>query len=369
MGKSIDFSEGIRLINAAHSDSVAILQKWKDLIDAPGEVTLHIKGVAEPVTLPSIREAISRYLGGTFAKITLNDGANSVTISLDESGKVILENADSTPANFSAANIAASRISPKTGTGISIIGNTTLSGGTVAEANIRSLSAYSCEIYGANFPGSVVISGSATITGSAYMRNATVERLNMGVVKYRKQVLKWGVEAIVDEELNGHVSGGIWAGDPAILERAGIFPEPTWVDCIYVPHAFAAADTIGVYFGESGDVLINNQGMQFQPCYAAMWPYKMYEQVEGGYRIRWLPLEGMEGRVTYLRSADIGSGIGTVVPALCTHLRVGRTGSTTTADARDWIMPSAYACRRRLADIDTETVSGVNVSNYRLFAT
>lgn len=66
MGKSADFSEGIKLIREAHADAVAILEKWRELIDAPGEITLTIKdadGEPRTITLPSIREAINRYLG------------------------------------------------------------------------------------------------------------------------------------------------------------------------------------------------------------------------------------------------------------------------------------------------------------------
>ena len=373
MGKSADFSEGIKLIREAHEDAVAILEKWRELIDAPGEITLTIKdenGEPHDVTLPSIREAINRYLGGSFERITLTNGDSVVGIELDDNGQVVIRNVDSSVTNFITANLAASRIIPKGGSGISILGNTVLSGGVIQNANIQDLTAYTGQIYGAEFKGTTVISGGARITGNAAIRNATIKKLNSGLVKYRKQVLKWGVEAIVDEQLLTSVHNGLWVGDPAVLERAGIFPEPTWADCIHVPTAWPTSGLqLEVCLGDPymGNIVITDSLATFSPCYAAMWPYKMYEAVEGGYRIRWLPLDDMEGRVTYYRTGNLATSPGSATVMMCDNLQVvsALTGMEA-AVARRFVLNS-YACRRFVAAMNTVLNPGVSVTDNLLF--
>ena len=373
MGKSADFSEGIKLIREAHADAVAILEKWRELIDAPGEITLTIKdenGEPHDVTLPSIREAINRYLGGSFERITLSSNGSTVVIELNENGQVVIRNADSAITNFITANLAASRIIPKGGSGLSILGNTVLSGGVIQNANIRDLTAYTGQIYGAEFKGTTAISGGARITGNATIRNATIKKLNSGLVKYRKQVLKWGVEAIVDEQLNTSVNNGLWVGDPAILERAGIFPEPTWADCIHVPAAWPTSGLqLEVCLGgpDMDNIVITDSFATFSPCYAAMWPYKMYEAVEGGYRIRWLPLDDMEGRVTYYRTGNLAPSVGSSTVMMCDNLQVVSSLTGMEASVEKRIALSSYACRRFVAAMTTEPHSGASVTNHLLF--
>lgn len=373
MGKSADFSEGIKLIQEAHADAVAILEKWRELIDAPGEITLTIKDVGgEPhnVTLPSIREAINRYLGGSFERLTLTNGNSTVVIDLDDNGQVVIHNADGTIANFIAANLAASRIIPKNGSSVSILGDTVLSGGVIQNADIRDLTAHTGQIYGAEFKGTTTISGGARITGNANIRNATIKKLNTGLVKYRKQVLKWRVEAIVDEQLVTSVNNGLWVGDPAILERAGIFPEPTWADCIYVPAAWPTSNLqLDVCLGDpyTGNVVITDSSTAFSPCYAAMWPYKMYEAVEGGYRIRWLPFDDMEGRVTYYRTGDVSASPGSATVLMCSDLQNIGTLTGTEAAVAKRLALSSYACRRFVAAMQTQVNSGAAVADSLLF--
>ena len=373
MGKSTDFSEGIKLIREAHADAVAILEKWRELIDAPGEITLTIKdagGEPRDVTLPSIREAINRYIGGSFERITLTNGNSVVVIELDDNGQVVIRNADASVNNFIGANLAASRIIPKGDSGISILGDTVLSGGTIQNANIQNLTAYTGQIYGAEFKGTTAISGGARITGNAAIRNATIKKLNSGLIKYRKQVLKWGVEAIVDAQLLTSVNNGLWVGDPAILERAGIFPEPTWADCICVPSAWPASGLqLEVCLGDPdmGDVVITDSSATFSPCYAAMWPYKMYEAVEGGYRIRWLPFDDMEGRVTYYRTGDLSASPGSSTVMMCSNLQVVSALTGTEAAVEKRFMLNSYACRRFVAAMKTEANPGVAVTDNLLF--
>lgn len=373
MGKSADFSEGIKLIREAHADAVAILEKWRELIDAPGEITLTIKdadGGSHDVTLPSIREAISRYLGGSFERITLTNGDSAVEISLDDNGQVVIRNAAGTVTNFISANLAASRIIPKNGGGISILGNTSLSGGDIQNAHIRDLTATSGRIYNAEFKGSTSISGGASITGNATIRNATIKKLNTGLVKYRKQVLKWGVEATVDEQLLTSVNNGLWVGDPAILERAGIFPEPTWADCIYVPAAWPTSSLqLEVCLGDPdmGNVVITDSFAAFSPCYAAMWPYKMYEAVEGGYRIRWLPFNDMEGRVTYYRTGDVSASSGSSAVMVCDDLHAVAALTGTEAAVAKRFALNSYMCRRFVAAMQTQVNPGAIVANSLLF--
>lgn len=373
MGKSADFSEGIKLIREAHADAVSILEKWRELIGAPGEITLTIKDEAgEPynITLPSIREAIDRYLGGSFERITLSSNGMTVIIELDDNGQVVIRKPDDTAANFIAANLAASRIIPKDGSGISILGNTALSGGTIQNANIQNITAYTGQIFGAEFKGTTTISGSTRVTGSADIRNATIKNLNAGLVKYRKQVLRWGVEAIVDAQLNTSVNNGLWVGDPAILERAGIFPEPTWADCIYIPYAWPTSElAVNVCLGEPhmGEVVIADPVSPFSPFYAAMWPYKMYEEVEGGYRIRWLPLDDMEGRVTYYRTGDVSTSPMNPAVITCNDLRITSSVTGTEALVANRFVLKSYACRRFVAAMQEQASAGVSVADSLLF--
>lgn len=373
MGKSADFSEGIKLIREAHADAVAILEKWRELIDAPGEITLTIKdadGGSHDVTLPSIREAINRYLGGSFERITLTNGDSVIVIELDDNGQVVIRNPDASAANFVAANLAASRIIPKNSNGISILGNTVLSGGVIQNANIHDLTAYTGQIYGAEFKGTTAISGGTRITGNAAIRNATIKKLNSGLVKYRKQVLKWGVEAIVDAQLITSVNNGLWVGDPAILERAGIFPEPTWADCICVPSAWPTSSLqLEVCLGDpsAGDVVITDSFTNFSPCYAAMWPYKMYEAVNGGYRIRWLPLDDMEGRVTYYRTGNVATSPGNDSVIMCDNLHVVSSLTSVDAAVGKRFALNSYACRRFVAAMQSVVNPGAIIADSLLF--
>jgi len=375
MGKSTDYSESIKLIREAHGDAVAILEKWRELIGANGEVTLTIKhgnGTEEAVTLPSIREAISRYLSGTFEEITLTDGTHTVVIGVNDNGEAVIRNPDGSAANLVVANITASQIGPRTGDGIAILGTTTLSGGTAQNMSIQSLRAHSCQILGAEFKGNTIITGNARIEGTAYIRNAEVQNLNATTVKYHKQVLKWGVTGIVDAQLLTSVSGGLWVGDPAVLERAGIFPEPTWTDCIYIPDPWETTDLeVVVYLDDqySGAVPIVNEFRTVTPYYAAMWPYKMYEPVDGGYRIRWLPLDDQEGRIVYYRTGDTAAaGIGATV-TMCDDLQVISALTGITANVHSERPLDPYACRRFIAMKTTETGTGTVVTDNLLYAT
>lgn len=375
MGKSTDYSEGIKLIREAHGDAVAILEKWRELIGSNGEVTLTIKngdGAEEAVTLPSIREAISRYLGGTFEEITLTDGTHTIVIGVNDNGDAVIRNPDGSAANLIAANIAASQIGPRTGDGIAVLGTTTLSGGTAQNMTIQSLRARSCQILGSEFKGNTVITGGARIEGTAYIRDARVKNLNATTVKYHKQVLKWGVTGIVDRQLLTSVNSGLWVGDPAVLERAGIFPEPTWTDCIYIPEPWESTDLeVIVHLGDqySGMVPVANASRAITPYDAAMWPYKMYESVEGGYRIRWLPLDDQEGRVVYYRTGDTAAaGVGSPV-TMCDDLQVIRALSGITASVHSERSLDPYACRRFIAMNTTETGTGAGVTDSLLYTT
>jgi hypothetical protein len=375
MGKSTDYSESIKLIREAHGDAVAILEKWRELIDTNGEVTLTIKhgdGTEEAVTLPSIREAISRYLGGTFEEITLTDGTHTIIIGVNDNGDAVIRNPDGSAANLIAANITATQIGPRTGDGIAVLGTTTLSGGTAQNMSIQSLRARSCQILGAEFKGNTTITGGARIEGTAYIRNAEVQNLNAATVKYHKQVLKWGVTGIVDAQLLTSVNDGLWVGDPAVLERAGIFPEPTWTDCIYIPDPWeTTALEVVVHLGDqySGTVPIVNESRTITPYYAAMWPYKMYERVDGGYRIRWLPLDDQEGRIVYYRTGDTAAaGVGATV-TMCDDLQVISALTGITANVHSERSLDPYACRRFIAMKTTETGTGTDVTDSLLYAT
>lgn len=375
MGKSTDYSEGIKLIREAHGDAVAILEKWRELIGASGEVTLAIRhgdGTEETVTLPSIRAAISRYFGGTFEELTLTAGTHTIVIGVNDNGDVVIRNPDGSAANLIAANITASQIGPRTGDGIAVLGTTTLSGGTAQNMSIQGLRARSCQILGSEFKGNTVITGGASIEGTAYIRNAKVQNLNAAMVKYHKQVLKWGITGIVDGQLLTSVNDGLWVGDPAVLERAGIFPEPTWTDCIYIPERWESTDLeVVVHLGDqySGTVPIVNESRTITPYYAAMWPYKMYERVEGGYRIRWLPLDDQEGRVVYYRTGDTAAaGVGTPV-TICDDLQIISALTGITANVHSERSLDPYACRRFIAMKTTETGTGTDVTDSLLYAT
>lgn len=376
MGKSADFSEGIAVIREAHNDSVAILEKWRELIEGPGEVALSVKGgngaAPHTITVPSIREAISRYLGGTFEKITLTYNGLSATLSLDEAGNVVIRNADDSLGALSAHRLTVSSIVPESG-GVVFYGDTVLSGGTISRATISAVESYGGEFYNAAFKGNTAISGGAVITGNATIRNAAIAKLNTGTVNYRKQILKWGFEAIVDEQLNGSTAGGLWTGSVEALERAGITETPTWADCIHVPGAFAStAATVKVYYGtpDMGNVLVEHGGgTDFPPCYAAMWPYKMYEAVEGGYRIRWLPLDNEAGRITYLRTGNVATGAGQVVPGFYPYLRVVGAGTPSSVLAPTVMTPPSYICRRLMANLDTIAETPALIVDHRLYET
>lgn len=118
MGQSADFSESIKIIQEAHADAVAILEKWRDMLEAQGEIVFSIRnsdGSTAEITLPTIREAINRYLGGVFDQITLTDGNTTVIVRLDADGNVELVNADGFPANLIVGHIAASSITGANG--------------------------------------------------------------------------------------------------------------------------------------------------------------------------------------------------------------------------------------------------------------
>lgn len=368
MGQSTDFSEGISLIREAHSDATAILEKWRDLIEAPGEISLVVKyadGGTREIVLPTIREAINRYLGGTFEQITLTDGTDKVIIRLNGLGEVELVHEDeTTPANLVAANLATSRIVGKNGN-LSIAGNVNITGGVVNSANIRDLTAYGGQIYGAEFKGSTLISGGARIEGNATIRNASVKNLNMGVVKYRKQVLKWGVVGTMDASQTGPTSNGLWTGDVSVLEHAGIYSEPTWSDCLYAPNGMITTNnTIQVYWGESGSIPLYSLlgGADLNSTFMAMWPYKMYEAVSGGYRIRWLPLDDQIHRITYMRTA----GSYAMLPVSIQETSSGTGVNVKLAMERSF---NGYGCKRLIAEVETETGAGYENKYHRLYGT
>lgn len=377
MGTSVDYSNGIAAIREAHEDSVAILEKWRELIESPGEITLQVRrnGTVYPVTLPSIREAINRYLGGVFEKITLTTGSFEVTLQLDTNGRLTITNENSIPADLIVGDLYARSIYPAAGGTLSIPGNVSISGGTIANAEIQNLIMYGGQAYGTEFKGNTTVSGNATITGTATIRNALVERLETSVIKYRKQTLQWGVEAIVDAQLNTTTSNGLWIGSPSVLERAGIFSSPAWSDCIYVPDPFiATAEEVNVYYGATGDTKVAfAAGYRIPPCLAAMWPYKMYEETADGYRIRWLPFDGQEKRMTYLRTGAVTAASGQVAPILYTSLHTAQAGGGLSAGAAGYVTAKPYACLRYIADVDTAPTPDVvenSASTYhRLYAT
>lgn len=360
MGKSADFSEGIKIIREAHDDAGAILSKWRELIESPGDVTLRVKGSDgeyHDVVMPSIRSAITKYLGSTFESITLDDGHHKVIIRLTSSGTIELVNGSELPANVSAASIIASTISGRGGN-LTLIGNVQMNGGSISGAEFQDLNANTCQIYGSEFRGQTTISGGATITGSATIHNATVESLNAGIIQYRKQVLDWAHEGTVDSQIAGPVSGGLWTGDVATLERAGIGSAPTWSDCQYIPGSFAAStNTVGIYWGETGTMpVVDTQGNTgIATTFMALWPYKMYEKVGNSYRIRWLPFNNLGHRITYLRTGNLS---GSVYVPLAVKETTGASGPVAMVALQKGI--TAYNCRRLISDLETD--SGETVS-------
>lgn len=357
MGKSADFSEGIRIIREAHGDSVAILEKWREIIQSPGEVVLTVRkadGTAEEYRVPSIREAINRYLGGVFEQITLQKDGHTAIIRLDDNGNVVLANGTDTGlVSLSARNVMADEIRPATGATLPIIGNVQISGGTIGAATITVLQANNGRITRAEFSGAVTLGGSSRIDGDLSVKRVITNTLTMGNAQFRKQVVRFGVEGLRTEALNGPTDGDIWTGDASVLEGAGIFSSPTWADCTYTPDTLLGAEAqIRIYWGESGDTVVRNTmgGDTFNSTFIAAWPYKMYEQVDGGYRIRWLPLDDMDGRIHYGRVGASSSGL---VP-----IRIDEISSMSGTEVQ--VITSraleSYSCQRFMAM--PETISG-----------
>lgn len=368
MGKSADFSEGIRLIRAAHSDAAAVLAKWRDLIESPGEVTLSLKmedGTTQETTLPSIREAITRYLGGAFEQITLSNGMSAVTIRLNADGHVEMVLPDGRYAGIAAGDVIAAQIIGANGT-LPIIGDVILQNGKIQTATIQSLKVGSGSIKNAAFSGEVSISGNCSVSGEFSIRRLSADALSAGSISCGKQVMKFAVEGIRDASLN-RSDGDIFTGDVSVLEAAGIRSEPTWADCMYSPEGLhAAANTIHVYWGLPGfgDIpLMNFNGTyDFSPEGAAIWPYKMYEKVDGGYRIRWLPLEDSIGRIHFARTGP-GSSHG----ALPSRIEEAVTASGPEARIAQWSPLVAYSCPRYMAAFESRISSGAAISTNLLY--
>jgi hypothetical protein len=160
-----------------------------------------------------------------------------------------------------------------------------------------------------------------------------------------------------------------------VLERAGIKSEPTWSDCIYIPGLFnSSANKVNIYWGtpDEGETPVTDAvggGTDFSTTIMAMWPYKMYEAVNGGYRIRWLPLDDQAHRIMYVRSGDVSAQAGhssPVIPVKITDASTA-TGRTVTLAARR--MVASYECRRFIADTETTSAPGSGVSTNYLFPT
>lgn len=377
MGQSADFSESIKIIQEAHADAVAILEKWRDMLEAQGEIVFSIRnsdGSTAEITLPTIREAINRYLGGVFDQITLTDGNTTVIVRLDADGNVELVNADGFPANLIVGHIAASSITGANGQ-LYIRGSVNLANAVISNGQVTSLSVYSAQINGAVFRGSALITGGTRITGNATIRNATIQNLDAGTVRYRKQVLQWGMESYVDSTLEGPVSGGLWTGDVSVLERAGIKSEPTWSDCIYIPEPFnPSSNRVNIYWGtpDEGETLVTDVmggGTDFSTMIMAMWPYKMYEAVNGGYRIRWLPLNDLGHRIIYVRSGDMSVQAGDPSPVIPIKITDTSTATDRTATLITRRAVASYECRRFIADTETTTAPDSEVTTNYLFAT
>lgn len=368
MGKSTDFSEGIHLIRAAHSDAAAVLAKWRDLIESPGEVTLSLKmedGTTQETTLPSIREAINRYLGGVFEQITLSNGMSTVTIRLNADGYVEMVLPDGSYAGIAAGDVIATQIIGANGT-LPIIGDVILQNGKIQTATIQSLKVDSGSIKNAAFSGEVSISGNCSVSGEFSIKKLSADTLSAGSISCGKQVMKFAVEGIRDASLNKS-DGDIFTGDVSVLEAAGIKSEPTWADCMYSPEGLhATVNTIHVYWGlpESGDILLMNPNgtHDFSPEGAAIWPYKMYEKVDGGYRIRWLPLEDSIGRIHFARTGP-GSSHG----ALPSRIEEVVTASGTEVRIAQWSPLVAYSCPRYMAAFESKISSGAAISTNLLY--
>lgn len=377
MGQSKDFSEGIKIIQEAHADALGILQMWRDFMEAPGEITVTVRNpdkITSEVTLPTIREAINRYLGGVFDQITLARKGKTVVIRLDAAGNVELIDGDGTRANLAAGTLVASRISGADGE-LLLDGNVNFENASISKGYVQNLSVSAATISDATFSGDVSVSGGTSITGDAFIHNATVQNLSTGTARYRKQVMKWGVEGAVDNEISGPASGGLWKGDVKVLEKAGIFPEPTWSDCIYVPETLAATmNTVNIYWGTPEEGLIPIQDAlhvttDLSTRIMALWPYKMYEKVDDGYRIRWLPLQDQHLRVMYARSGDMTvqeGQQGLMLPLVVRDI-VSPTGREVTLRGRKLL--ASYECRRFIADTEIAESAGATVTTNRLYGT
>ena len=373
MGKSADFSEGIKLIREAHADAVAILAKWRELIEAPGEVTLNLRdaeGVEYTVTMPSIREAINRYLGSIFSQLTLTDENDSVIIRMNDRGEIEMVQPDETRANLIAGYVAASRLEGVNGT-LPISGRVALWDGSIQNASIKSLDANESRIVNATLTGTTTISGTTRIQGSLTVKSATMNTLNMGKIEYRKQVVKFGVKGLRTSALDASTNGDIWTGDVSVLEAAGIYSEPTWSDCTYTPAAIIpplSGNLIHIYWDTpeiGGDLMLMNgtSSYDFTPNFVATWPYKMYEKVDGGYRIRWLPLDNqIVGRIHYARTGDSG-GTGTM------PIQIDDASSSTgrTPYIKTWRSLRAYQCSRFMAEVEQEVNPGASVTHNLLY--
>ena len=372
MGKSADFSEGIKLIREAHADAVAILAKWRELIEAPGEVTLNLRdaeGVEYTVTMPSIREAINRYLGSIFSQLTLTDENDSVIIRMNDRGEIEMVQPDETRANLIAGYVAASRLEGVNGT-LPISGRVALWDGSIQNASIKSLDANASRIVNATLTGITTISGTTRIQGSLTVKSATMNTLNMGKIEYRKQVVKFGVKGLRTSALDASTNGDIWTGDVSVLEAAGIYSEPTWSDCTYTPAAIIpplSGNLIHIYWDTpeiGGDLMLMNgtSSYDFTPNFVATWPYKMYEKVDGGYRIRWLPLNDQIGRIHYARTGNSG-GTG-IVP-----IRIEDVSATTGREVyvQTQLALKTYQCSRFMAAIEGETNPGASVTHNLLY--
>lgn len=377
MGQSADFSESIKIIQEAHADAVAILKKWRDMLEAQGEIVFSIRngdGSTAEITFPTIRETINRYLGGVFDQITLTDGNTTVIVRLDANGNIELVNANGYPANLIVGSLAASSITGVNGE-LNIRGNVNLDYAVISNGEVRDLSVYGAQINGAVFRGSTLITGGTRITGNATIRNVTIQNLDAGTIRYRKQVLQWGMESYVDSSIDGPVSNGLWTGDVSILERAGIKSEPTWSDCIYIPELFSpSSNKVNIYWGtpDEGEILVTDAmdgGTEFFTTIMAMWPYKMYEAVNGGYRIRWLPLNDQGHRIMYARSGDMSAQVGHFSPTIPVKITDASTltGRVVTLISRRPV--TSYECRRFIADTETTTVPGSDATTNYLFAT
>lgn len=369
MGRSMDFSEGIRIIREAHADSEALLSKWRELIEAAGEVTINLKnpdGTISSVTLPTIREAINRYLGGVFAQITLVDEhGDSVIVRLNENGEIAPVLRDGTPASMCVRDIIASSITGKNGT-LTLIGDVLFSGGSIKNAAITQLGAANCRISKSVFAGMTTISGSSLVEGSLSAKRVTTDSLNIGRVRYRKQVVRFGVEGIRSQDLSGPTNGDIWTGDVSVLEAAGIFPEPTWADCTNTAESISGSEgKIHIYWGtpDEGDVKVagSSGGYDINATFMAEWPYKMYEKVDGGYRIRWLPLDDQIGKIHYVRVGNSTSG------SAIENVAVTSSSAGVSVQIGYASPVKAYSCRRYMADLDVEWTEFRTVVNHRLY--